>query len=52
MRILEVLPFSATRGGAAIAAFGLALIFDDGVLAFVAFAFTAGVVGLILRQIV
>ncbi|MDT8387451.1 MAG: exopolysaccharide biosynthesis protein [Thiogranum sp.] len=46
---MEVVPFSATTAGAALTAFGLALIARDGLLALIALALTGGVVGLILR---
>lgn len=48
MPIMEVIPFSANLAGAALTAFGLALIAYDGLLALFAFGFTAlsfGVVG-------
>ena len=41
MPVMEVVPFSANAAGAALAAYGLALIARDGVLALIAFAFTA-----------
>ena len=41
MPVMEVVPFSATAAGAALAAYGLALIARDGLLALMAFAFTA-----------
>jgi hypothetical protein len=40
MPFLEVVPFSANLAGAALAAFGLALISRDGLLALLAFALT------------
>lgn len=39
---MEVVPCSANLAGAALTAFGLALIAHDGLLALIAFAFTAG----------
>lgn len=47
MPAMEFVPFSATGAGAALAAFGLALIANDGLLAALAFAFTAGTVGVV-----
>jgi hypothetical protein len=46
MPAMEVVPFSANGAGAALTAFGLALIAHDGLLALVAFAFTAITLGL------
>ena len=46
MPIMEVVPFSANLAGAALTAFGLALIAHDGLLAIFAFTFTAGTLGL------
>jgi hypothetical protein len=40
MPAMELVPFSATIAGAALAMLGLALVADDGVLAIVAFALT------------
>jgi hypothetical protein len=48
---LELVPFSATLAGAALAAFGLSLIAHDGVLTIVALAFTVGVSVLIGRTL-
>ena len=42
MPLMEVVPFSANLAGVALTAFGLALIAHDGLLALIAFAFTAG----------
>lgn len=42
--LMELVPFSANLAGAALAAFGLSLIAHDGLLALLAFAFTAAVV--------
>lgn len=42
MPLMEVIPFSANFAGAALAAFGLSLIANDGYLAVLAFAFVAG----------
>ena len=43
--IMEFVPFSATIAGAALTAFGLALIAHDGLLAILAFSFTALALG-------
>lgn len=42
---MEFIPFSANIAGVALAAFGLALVTRDGVVALVAFAFTFGALG-------
>lgn len=42
--LMEFVPFSANLAGAALAAFGLSLVAHDGLLALLAFAFTAAVV--------
>jgi hypothetical protein len=47
MPLMEVVPFTATAAGAALTAFGLALIAHDGALAVFAFVFTAATVALI-----
>lgn len=44
---LELIPFSTTVAGAAIAAFGLALIARDGLLGLIALGLTGGVAGLV-----
>lgn len=44
---MEFVPFTATGAGAALTAFGLALIADDGLLALLAFTFTATTLGLV-----
>lgn len=46
--VMEMVPLSANVAGAAITAFGLALIAHDGLLALFAFAFTATTIGLIV----
>lgn len=46
MPVMEVVPFSATAGGLALTAFGLALVARDGLLAALALAFVGVVVGL------
>ena len=48
MPVMEVIPFSASGAGAALTAFGLALIARDGLMALLAFVFTGGTCGLIL----
>ncbi|MCO8121916.1 exopolysaccharide biosynthesis protein [Stieleria sp. TO1_6] len=50
--ILEFVPFSANVAGAAIAAFGLALIAKDGLLAGVALAFSLATIGLVVWNLV
>ena len=45
---MEFVPFSATGAGAALVAFGLALVGDDGLLALTAFAITVGTFSLLL----
>lgn len=47
MPLMEVIPFSANGAGAALTAFGLSLVAQDGLLALVAFLLTAVTVGLI-----
>lgn len=49
--VMEVVPFSATAAGAALTAFGLAMIARDGLLALIAFALTGGVFGLIVKSL-
>ncbi len=46
--VMEIVPFSATTAGMALAAFGLALVAHDGALALFAFAVAAFVLGLIV----
>lgn len=48
MPVMEVVPFSATGAGAALTAFGLALIAEDGLLALIAFLFTALTLGVVV----
>ncbi|SDK87668.1 Uncharacterized conserved protein [Modicisalibacter muralis] len=48
---MEVVPFSATGAGAALSAFGLSLIAQDGLLALLAFALTAGTLGFVGYQL-
>lgn len=45
---MEVVPFSATLAGAALCAFGLSLTSRDGLVALVAFGFTAAVAAVVL----
>ena len=47
MPAMEVVPFSANGAGAALTAFGLALIARDGLVALIAFIFTATTFGLV-----
>jgi len=46
MPALDFIPFSANLAGAALTAFGLALIAYDGLLALIAIGFTVGILGL------
>lgn len=46
MPVMELVPFSANAAGVALAAFGLSLIARDGLLALLAFVFTAATVAL------
>jgi hypothetical protein len=48
---MEVVPFSAMIAGAALSAFGLSLIAHDGVLALLAFAFTAVTFGMLVLNV-
>lgn len=48
MPVMELVPFSANIAGAALTAFGLALIARDGLLALVAFLFSAAVFTVVL----
>ena len=49
--LMEVVPFSANVAGIAIAAYGLALIAADGLIALLAIAFSAGTFVLLVRQL-
>jgi hypothetical protein len=49
---MEMVPFSANGAGAAITAFGLALIARDGLLALLAFVFTAIILGVVVYNLV
>lgn len=51
MPIMEVIPFSATIAGIALTAFGLALITRDGLMALLAFLFSAGTFGLLIYNL-
>ena len=51
MPILEFVPFTATGAGAALTAFGLALIARDGLMALFALIFTATTSGLVLYHV-
>lgn len=48
--VMELIPFSANLAGLALTAFGLSLIARDGLLALIAYIFTASIVGLIVYQ--
>lgn len=50
MPVLEFIPFSATLAGAALTAFGLALIARDGYLAMASLVATAAVIALVIYQ--
>lgn len=52
MPLMEVVPFSATGGGAALMAFGLAIVARDGLLAIVATSFTLLTVGFVVTSLV
>jgi hypothetical protein len=51
MPAMELVPFSANGAGAALTAFGLSLIAHDGLLALLAFVFTAMTFGLVLYNL-
>lgn len=44
MPVMEFIPFSANLAGVALTSFGLALIARDGLLALIAYVFTAGII--------
>ena len=48
---MELVPFSANGAGAALTAFGLSLVAHDGLLALLAFAFTAATCGLVVYNL-
>jgi|GEM_PF-77717 len=52
MPAMELVPFSASSAGVALAAFGLSLVAHDGLLALIAFAFTAGTFGLVVYHLI
>lgn len=47
---MELVPFTATGAGAALTAFGLSLIAHDGLVALLAFAFTATTLALVMYR--
>lgn len=49
---MEFVPFSSSVAGAALAAFGLALVAHDGGLALLAYGFTAATVGVVVTRLV
>lgn len=49
---MEVVPLSANFAGAAVTAFGLSLIAHDGLVALIAFAFTATTAGFMIQHLV
>jgi hypothetical protein len=51
MPVMELVPFSASGAGVALAAFGLSLIAHDGLLALIAFVITAATVGLVIFKL-
>lgn len=51
MPLMEIVPFSATAAGFALAVFGLAMISLDGLLALLALVFTATIAGLIVINV-
>lgn len=51
MPVMEMIPFSANGAGAALTAFGLALITHDGFLALLALVITIGTFGLIINNL-
>lgn len=51
MPAMEVVPFSANGAGVALSAFGLALVLQDGLVALIAFVFTAGTLGFVGYQL-
>jgi len=52
MPVMEVIPFSASGAGAALTAFGLALIARDGLIALLALIFTVTTGGLIFYHVI
>jgi hypothetical protein len=51
MPVIEVVPFSANLAGAALAAFGLAMIAGDGLVALLAFGFTGMAIVLVVYNL-
>lgn len=51
MPVMELVPFSANLAGAALSAFGLALIARDGVLALIAMLVTASIVAVVVSSL-
>src|SRR5699024_8943522 len=51
MPAMEFIPFSANVAGVALTAFGLSLITSDGILALLAFIFSAGTFGLVIYSL-
>ena len=51
MPVMEFIPFSANVAGAALTAFGLSLITNDGIIALFAFIFSAGTFGLVIYNL-
>jgi hypothetical protein len=49
--VMEAVPFSANGAGTALTAFALSLIAHDGLLALLAFLFTAGTLGVIIYHL-
>jgi hypothetical protein len=52
MPVMEVIPFSASGAGAALTAFGLALIARDGLMALLALIFTVATGAMILHHVI
>lgn len=52
MPVMEVVPFSANAAGAALTIFGLSLIAHDGLLALIAFVFTAATMGIVTCSLI
>lgn len=51
MPVMEVVPFSANGAGAALTAFGLALIARDGLLSLIALVFAMGTLGMVIYNL-
>jgi hypothetical protein len=52
MPVMELVPFSANGGGAALTAFGVSLVGRDGLLALIALAVTAATFGFVLYSVI